>query len=132
MSDEQKMPDLFDRVLGSLDGLPDVVRTKASVIRVVPPLGVGGAQLYVVQTYRQKDQGDTIFLEHVSESGTMRLVIPAKVATAIARQRDQLAVKVRSKAAKAVMQERKDRGEVIGFQKNRDGTTMTEPTSFWK
>ena len=83
-----------------MHGLPDVVSTKSYVTRVVPPLGVGGTQLYVVQTYRQKEQGDTIFLEHVSETGTVRLVIPPQVSAVIARQREQLTAKTRSMAAK--------------------------------
>jgi hypothetical protein len=94
--------DPFDRTIGVLHGLPDVTLTKTSVTRVVPPFGVGGTQLCVVQTYRQRDQGDTIFLEYVSETGTMRLVIPPQVAAVIARQRDQLTAKTRSKAAKAL------------------------------
>ena len=110
--------DAFDRTIGALHGLPDVAFTKTAVSRVVPPLGVGGTQLYVVQTYRQKEQGDTIFLEHVSETGTVRLVIPPKVSAVIARQREQLTAKTRSKAAKAVAQERKERGEVPAFLKS--------------
>ena len=117
MDTREKMPDAFDRLLSSLDGLPDVVGTRPSVQRVIPPLGVGGTQIYVVQTYRQRDQGDMIFLEHVSESGTVRLVIPPQVSNTIARQRDQLTAKARSKAAKAVAQDRKDRGELPGFMK---------------
>jgi hypothetical protein len=65
--------DLFDRSIGLLHGLPDVTSTKSAVTRVVPPLDIEGTQLYVVQTYREKEQGDTIFLEHVSETGTVRL-----------------------------------------------------------
>lgn len=112
-----KGPDNFDRLIGALDGLPDVTRVKASTIRVIPPLGVGGAQTYIIQTYRQKEQGDMIFIEHVSEAGTVRMVIPAQVSNAIARQRDQLTSKVRSKASKAAAQDRKDRGELPGFMK---------------
>ena len=111
--------DPFDRTIGALHGLPDVITTKTSVSRLVPPFGIGGTQLYVVQTYRQKEQGDTIFLEHVSETGTVRLVIPPQVAAVIARQRDQLTAKTRSKAAKAVAQERKERGEIPAFLKSR-------------
>jgi len=114
--------DAFDRTIGVLHGLPDVVCTKTCVTRVVPPLGVGGTQLYVVQTYRQKDQGDTIFLEHVSETGTVRLVIPPQVSAVIARQRDQLTAKTRSKAAKAVAQGRKERGEIPAFLKSKPKT----------
>jgi hypothetical protein len=111
--------DAFDRTIGLLHGLPDVTEVKTSVTRVVPPFGVGGTQLYVVQTYRQKEQGDTIFLEHVSETGTVRLVIPPQVSAVIARQREQLTAKTRSKAAKAVAQERKERGEIPAFLKSK-------------
>jgi len=111
--------DAFDRTMGLLHGLPDVTEVKTSVTRVVPPFGVGGTQLYVVQTYRQKEQGDTIFLEHVSETGTVRLVIPPQVSAVIARQREQLTTKTRSKAAKAVAQERKERGEIPAFLKSK-------------
>jgi len=117
--------DPFDRAIGVLHGLPDVTFTKTSVSRVIPPFGVGGTQLYVVQTYRQKEQGDTIFLEHVSETGTVRLVIPPQVAAVIARQREQLTAKTRSKAAKAVAQERKERGELPAFL-NRKRNTAKE------
>jgi hypothetical protein len=110
--------DTFDRAIGVLDGLPDVAHSQVAVRRVVPLLGVGGTQLYVVQTYRQKEQGDTIFLEHVSETGTVRLVIPPQVSSVIARQREQLTAKTRSKSAKAVAQARKERGEVPAFLKS--------------
>src|SRR2546427_12363761 len=90
----------FDRILGALHGLPDVASTKPTVLRVIPVFGIG-AHLYSVQTFRQKDQGDTVFLEHVSEAGTTRLVIPPAVVDAIVRQRDSLTHKVRSRAGKA-------------------------------
>ena len=111
--------DVFDRTIGVLDGLPDVAHSKVAVRRVVPLLAVGGTQLYVVQTFRQKEQGDTIFLEHVSDAGTVGLVIPPQVSSVIARQREQLTAKTRSKAAKAVAQARKERGEVPAFLKSR-------------
>lgn len=106
----------FDRQLGALNGLPDVAQTKPTVIRVVPPLGLG-SHLYIVQTFRQKESGDTIFLETTSEDGTTRLVIPPAVADCIARQRDQITGKVRSRAAKAVAADRKARGIKPGFMK---------------
>jgi hypothetical protein len=111
--------DVFDRTIGALDGLPDVAHSKVVVRRVIPLLGIGGTQLYVVQTYRQKEQGDTIFLEHVSDTGTVRLVIPPQVSSVIARQREQLTAKTRSKAAKAVAQARKERGDVPAFLKSK-------------
>jgi hypothetical protein len=110
----------FDRMLGALDGLPDVVSTKAATVRALTPL-IGAAQTFIVQTYRQHDKGDTIFLEYVGADGQFRLVIPAAVADTIARQREALTGKSRSRAAKRLAQERKDRGEVPGFLRGKKG-----------
>jgi hypothetical protein len=113
------MPDPYDRAIGALHGLPDVVSTKPTTIQTVAPL-VGHTQTFIVQTYRQDGQGDTIFLQSVGRDGTTRLVIPAKVADAIARQRESLTTKVRKKVAKRVAQERKDAG-IVPFAKKRKG-----------
>jgi hypothetical protein len=109
-----EMPDLFDRLLGSLHGLPDVAHTRPATVRVITPL-LGNSETFIVQTYRQAEQGDTIFLERSNRDGSLRIAIPAKVADVIARQRDALAAKARSRAAKRVAQERKDRGETPAF-----------------
>lgn len=94
-------PDAFSRLLGQLHDLPDVVKTKPSTIQHVPTLGVGGEQVFVVQTVRQRERGDTIFLRVMGQEGVTRIVIPPKVANAIARQREALTAKTRSKIAKA-------------------------------
>jgi hypothetical protein len=129
----EQMPDSFDRLLGVLDGLPDVVKTKPSTIRTVPLLGVGGSSLHIVQTVRQQimrktkagvevnQSRDTIFLEVVSEGQTVRLAIPPEVANVIARQRDALTAKTRSKAARRLAEDRKARGEVPGFLRKQNG-----------
>ncbi len=131
MADTSHMPDKYDRMLGALDGLPDVLQTKASTIRVVQPLGVGGSATYIVQTFRQQardDQGrvtasrDTVFLETVDGTQALRLVLPPAVADVIARQRDALTDRSRSKAAKTQAAERKKRGEVPGFARQRDAS----------
>lgn len=108
----------FDRAIGALDGLPDVISTKTTTMRVVPTFGFG-TYLYAVQTYRQRDRGDTIFLEHVSEHGTTRLVIPPEVSAVIARQRDQLTARARSRASKRAAEDRKARGIQPGFMKKK-------------
>lgn len=104
----------FDRQLGALEGLPDTERVKPTTLRHVTQL-VGDAQTFIVQTVRVRDQGDTIFLEHVSSEGTTRIVIPAVVADAIARQREALTSRTRSKVARATAQARKDAGLPSGF-----------------
>ena len=112
------LPDAYDRLLGSLQGLPDVTTTKASTIRNVTPI-LGTSELFTVQTYRQRERGDTIFLECSSKDGFVRLALPPSVSDAIARQRDALTGKVRSKIGKASAQARKDRGELPGFMQKR-------------
>jgi hypothetical protein len=112
------LPDSFDRLLGALHGLPDITSTKPSTVRTVTPL-VGTSELFIVQTYRQRDIGDTLFLERVSKEGTIRIAVPPAVCDAIARQRDTLTGKSRSKASQATAQARKERGELPGFMKHR-------------
>lgn len=114
------MPEEFDRLLGTLHGLPDVVRTSTATVRHVPPLGVGGTELWSVQTYRQRERGDVVFLEVVRAGGqAIRLVLPPKVVDTIARQRDALTAKVRSRAARATAAERKARGERPAFLRRK-------------
>lgn len=108
----------FDRYLGNLHGLPEVTSVKPSVLRVVPTFGIG-THMYCVQTFRMKEQGDTIFLEHVSDEGTTRIVLPPAVADAIARQRESLTGKSRSRAAQATAADRKARGLQPGFMKKK-------------
>lgn len=86
---------------------------------VVVPM-VGDSRSFSVQTYRQKEKGDTIF-ETVGQGSTIRIALPPEVADVIARQRDQLTARVRSKIGKANAQARKDRGELPGFLRAKRG-----------
>ena len=112
--DTTKAFDTYDRQIGALKGLPDVIEVKPSTVRVTIPL-LGLSQTFIVQTIRQRDVGDHVFLETVSRDGAVRIVLPPQVAEVIARQRDALTAKSRSKAAKALAQERKERGELPAF-----------------
>lgn len=115
MSDNMSI-DPFDRTMGLLDGLTGVSRTKPSTITETTTL-VGNSSTFVVQTFRQRDEHDpgapskdTIFLVYVDAAGSRRIVIPPKVADAIARQRDSLATKSRIRAGKAAAATRKGDG----------------------
>jgi hypothetical protein len=116
----EKGQDNFDRLIGALEGLPDVIKTKPTTIRTLSPL-LGASQTFIVQTYRQREQGDTIFIECVTADGSFRVAVPPAVSEAIARQRDALTGKARSKAAKAVAADRKERGERPAFLKKAGG-----------
>src|SRR5262245_13034968 len=103
----------YDRMLASLDGLPDVTHTAPSTIRNVS--FIGSSQTFIITTYRMRERGDTVFLETISGEGSLRLVIPPAVVDVICRQRDALTTKVRRKVGKATAEARKARGEKPAF-----------------
>lgn len=115
---EYKTTDKFDRMLGGLLNLPDVTSTKPSTVVALLPL-IGQAQTYILQTLRQRDKGDTIFVQYVDDQGAVRLVIPPAAAETIARQRDALTTKTRKRAAREQAQARKARGDVPAFLKRK-------------
>lgn len=91
----------FDETLGRLASLPDATSAGPSTVRAVGTLGVGPVSLWIVQTIRHRETGgDFVFLEYVAEGQAVRLVLPPSVAEVVARQRDTLTTKNRSKAAR--------------------------------
>jgi len=113
---QYKTVDKFDRMMGALIDLPDVTRTKPTTLTVHTPL-IGEAQTFVVQTLRQREVGDTIFLVYVDGTGSVRIAIPPEVADAIARQRDALTTKVRKRVARDQAAQRKAAGIQPAFLK---------------
>src|ERR1035437_7007120 len=110
--------DIFDRTIRSMNGLPDVINTKATTVRSLSSV-LKLSQTFIVQTYRQRDEGDTIFIEYIGVEGSLRLALPPIVSDIIARQRDAIIDKSRSKATKANAMDRKARGIEPGFKKGR-------------
>lgn len=108
--------DKFDRLLGALVDLPDVTCTKPSTVVTVNPL-IGEGQTFIIQTFRQREVGDTIFLQYAAAEGLVRVAIPPAAAEAIARQRDALTVKVRKRIGRDSAAARKARGEQPAFLK---------------
>jgi hypothetical protein len=109
---------VFDRILRSLHGLPDTVHTKPTTIRTLTAV-LELAQTFIVQTYRHKENGDTIFIEYIGTEGSLRLAIPPAVAECIARQRDALTGKNRRASAKASAAARKAKGIKPAFMRKR-------------
>jgi|SRR5712692_5738744 len=110
--------DKFDRMKGALENLPDVTKSKPSTISVVSPL-IGENQTFIVETYRQRDVGDFIFVQYLDADKSIRVGIPPAAAEAIARQRDSLTTKVRKRVGRDQAAARKARGELPGFMKGR-------------
>jgi len=120
MSDQPtyRTVDKFDRIMGALVNLPDVAHTKPSTVVAISPL-IGEAQTFIIQTFRQTEIGDTIFVQYMDGESKIRLAIPPEAANAIARQRDAITTKNRKRAAKAEAAKRKAAGIRPGFMKNR-------------
>ena len=108
----------FDRVVGTLDGLPEVRHTRPTTVSSVHPL-VGNMATFVVQTWRQKDAGDYILLQYIDAQGGDRIVIPPAVADTIARQRDALTKANRRAASRASAEARMARGEAPAFLRRK-------------
>jgi len=118
MEPHYRTVDKFDRLMGALVNLPDVAHTKPSTVVTVSPL-IGEAQTFILQTFRQREVGETIFLQYVDGDSRVRLAIPPAAAEVIARQHDALTAKVRKKVAKDQAAARKARGELPGFMKGK-------------
>jgi hypothetical protein len=104
----------YDRMYG---GLIDVsLHTKPSTVKVVQPL-TGRAETFIIQTLRHEETGDHIFVEIADESGLIRVVLPPKVASAIASQREALTKRRRSIASRASMRNRIAGGYKPTFKK---------------
>jgi hypothetical protein len=115
MNDDNTIPK-YDRIRGGLEGV--ALFTKPSTVQNVQTV-TGRAETFIVRTARTEEVGDTIFIECLDELGVTRLALPPKVANTLARQREALTAKSRSRAAKQLAKERKDRGELPGFMRNR-------------
>jgi len=126
------MPDEYDRLLGSLDGLPDSLKTKPATIQLIDILG--SSKTYIVRTIRQQDRVAvkdnpeqetaappifTTFLEYYSRTERVRIVLPARVGDLIARQRDSLTNQARKTSARKAAGTRKARGIVPTFKKRK-------------
>jgi hypothetical protein len=117
VNEQYKSLDNFDRVIGALAGLPDVAHTKPSTVVSATPL-IGETQTFIVQTYRRREEGDTIFLQVIEAGRSLRLVIPAKAADAIARQREALTAQVRKKIGRESAAARAAKGIPPAFLTN--------------
>lgn len=114
-NDSEGLPqNAFDRRMMALEGIPDSARTKPSTIQVVATL-LGHTATWTINTVRQRDIGDTVFVQCGDASGLVRLAIPPEVADVIARQRDALTAIIRRRHGKRIAQERKAAGLKPGF-----------------
>jgi hypothetical protein len=104
----------YDRMYGSL--IDVCISTKPSTVKVVQTI-TGRSETFIIQTVRHEEYGDYIFVECADESGLTRLVLPPKVANAIASQSAAITKKRRSNASRAAMRDRMARGDAPTFKR---------------
>ncbi len=111
---EVRTGDNFDRIIGQIDGLPGVSKARPTSVTTVMPI-IGNSQTYVVQTYKDDEEGFYVFLQMVDSEGRARIAIPPRVAAAIYRQRDSLVKASRKRSAR-------DRWDKLGPAERRQRT----------
>jgi hypothetical protein len=108
----------YDRLMGSLDGMPDVAKTRPTPVRVVTPL-LGTSETFIVQTFRQREEGDVVFIEHTGPEGFERYYLPAPVVAVLMRQQGVVERINRKRAAQKQADERKAAGIQPAFLKSK-------------
>lgn len=94
---EQTLPvDTFSRRLRELTDNPGASRATSTVQRAD---FYGNSETWVIDTFRVDGQ-EEIFLQRISSDGSVRLVLPPEVTTAMVRQRDRAVHVTRKRAAR--------------------------------
>ena len=104
----------YAKIRGGLQGV--ALFTKPSTVRWVRPLD-GESETYIIETCRQDEIGDTIFIEALSGDTVVKIALPPKAAAAIASQRESLTSRRRSAAGRARAQADKAAGRAPGFMR---------------
>jgi hypothetical protein len=96
--------------------LPEVVTTKPTTLQAIDAL-LGHSGTWIVQTAKHREEGFRIFLQRIDPGGGLvtQLVIPDKVCTAIARQRQS--VNTRSRKHKILTPEDRRRKRLAEARK---------------
>jgi hypothetical protein len=101
----------FSRELRSLRDNPGAV-SSASTIHTQD--FYGNSATWVLETFRDGDGDQKVFIQKIDELGGARLVLPPEVTAALARHRDQLSTKVRRRQGHRLVAQRRERGDVLG------------------
>jgi len=98
MATDSPLPtDLFSQTLRALKENPGVIGSGSTVHAHD---FYGNYESWIVETYRNEDGRETVFLQRNANDGGMRLVLPPDVTAALGRHRDQLVTRVRRRAAR--------------------------------
>jgi len=101
--DDKLQTDDYSKALRQQQAHPGAVE-KTSMIDLVDFLG--NTETWIIKTIRV-DGSDIVFVQRITSAGGTRLVLPAEVTEAIARQRDGIVDVVRRRGARQAAATRK-------------------------
>jgi len=90
---------------------PGCIRA-SSKIDLVDPLG--NTESWIVDTFRVEGGAETVLLQRISATGSLRLVLPPKVTAVLAQQRDRATTQNRKRGAQRAVATRIARGDTLG------------------
>lgn len=112
MEHEKSLPrDEFTVRLRELRDNPGAVQASSRIDRQD---FYGNAETWTVDTFRESTGAETSFVQRMSETAPLRLLLPPKVMDALTRQHDALVAKVRRISARQAVATRRARGDVLG------------------
>ena len=124
--EEKKAISKYDHIRGDLE-----VQKNCGMVAFSKPHPVrhvdlrGWVEMYIVETARHVEKGDTLLIECIddSEGSKIRLALPASVVKAIIRQQatvEKKALKIRKRLASEKMKARMAEGWVPGFMRKKE------------
>lgn len=107
MDKETSLPkDEYSRTLSRLLNNPTAIQSTATIDSLND---LGHSETWIVKTVRV-EANEFLFIQHINADGGQRFVLPAVVAAALVRQRDQLQTVVRKRGARKAAETRKAKG----------------------
>lgn len=106
MADQTLPTDLFSQRLRELTDNPGAVRASS---KVDLQDFYGRSETWVVDTFRV-DGDEVAFLQRISADGSIRMVLPAEVTAAMARQRDRATAVNRRRGARQAVETKRAKG----------------------
>lgn len=112
MEHEKQLPrDEFTVRLRELTDNPGAVRSSS---RIDIADFYGNAETWTVDTFRESTGVETAFVQRMSMSNPLRLMLPPQVMAALTRQQGTLTRHARRRGARQAVAMRRARGDVLG------------------
>jgi hypothetical protein len=120
MPDVTLPSDQFSRRLRELTNNPGAVKASSTVTTTD---FYGNTASWIVDTFRVEGK-EEVFLQQITAAGSVRLVLPAEVTSAMNRHRDRATKVVRRRGARQALETKRERGidPAAALRRRKGGT----------